>query len=79
MTDAINLYAMELISQNIRQFVANRQNLEVGFNMLSGACLAGITFGQNGLGDVHCMGRFVGAFFHLSHGLFNAEYSGHGR
>jgi alcohol dehydrogenase len=72
MTDANNLYAMELISQNIRPFVANRSNLEAGLNMLSGACLAGITFGQTGLGNVHCMARFVGAFFQVSHGLSNA-------
>lgn len=72
MTDAINLYAMELIAANIRQFVANRENLEAGLNMLCGSALAGITFGQTGLGNVHCMARFVGAFFHLSHGLSNA-------
>lgn len=72
MTDAINLYAIELISQNIRQFVSNRENLEAGLNMLYGSCLAGITFGQTGLGNVHCMARFVGAFFHISHGLSNA-------
>jgi alcohol dehydrogenase len=72
MTDALNLYAIELISQNIRQFTANRNNLEAGLNMLCGACLAGITLGQTGLGNVHCMARFVGAFFHVSHGLSNA-------
>lgn len=72
MTDAINLYAMELMSQNIRQFVANRNNPEAGLNMLAASSLAGITFGQTGLGNVHCMARFVGAFFHVSHGLSNA-------
>jgi len=40
--------------------------------MLCGSALAGITFGQTGLGNVHCMARFVGAEFHLSHGLSNA-------
>ncbi len=72
MTDAINLQAIELIAANIRPFVANRENLEAGLNMLCGAALAGITFGQTGLGNVHCMARFVGAYFHLSHGLSNA-------
>ena len=72
MTDAINLYAMELMSQNIRQFVASRINQEAGLNMLAASCLAGITFGQTGLGNVHCMARFVGAFLHVSHGLSNA-------
>jgi alcohol dehydrogenase len=71
-TDAINIQAIELIAANIRPFVANRENLAAGLNMLCGSALAGITFGQTGLGNVHCMARFVGAFFHLSHGLSNA-------
>lgn len=71
-TDAINLYAIELIAGNIRQFVANRNNLDAAQSMLCGSALAGITFGQTGLGNVHCMARFVGAYFHLSHGLSNA-------
>lgn len=72
MTDTFNLYAIELISNNVRQFVANRMNLEAGLNMAVAATLAGITFGLTGLGNVHCMARFVGAFFHISHGLSNA-------
>jgi alcohol dehydrogenase len=69
MTDGLNLYAIELISRHLRSFVANRNNLEAGLNMLCGSCLAGMTFGLTGLGNVHCMARFVGAFFHVSHGL----------
>ena len=71
-TDAINLQAIELLAANIRPFVANRGNLEAGLNMLCGSALAGMTFGQTGLGNVHCMARFIGAQFHLSHGLSNA-------
>jgi alcohol dehydrogenase len=71
-TDGINLYAMRMISESIRQFVANRKDLDPGLNMLIGSCLAGMTFGLTGLGNVHCMARFVGAFFHVSHGLSNA-------
>lgn len=72
MTDAINIQAIELIANNIRQFVADRGNLEAASNMLCGSALAGMAFGQTGLGNVHCMARFVGAEFHLSHGLSNA-------
>jgi alcohol dehydrogenase len=71
-TDGMNLHAMELMSQNIRQFVADRTNLEAGLNMACGSNLAGITFGLTGLGNVHCMARFVGAYCHVSHGLSNA-------
>lgn len=72
MTDAINLQAIALLAKNIRSFVANREDLDAGLNMLVGSALAGITFGQTGLGNVHCMARFIGARFHLSHGLSNA-------
>lgn len=71
-TDAVNLYAMGLISQNIRPFVSNRNNLESGLMMLSAASLAAMGFSNTGVGNVHCMARFVGAFFHVSHGLSNA-------
>ena len=72
LTDSMNLHSMELLAGNIRQFVANRANLEAGLQMACGSNLAGITFGQTGLGNVHCMARFVGAYCHISHGLSNA-------
>lgn len=71
-TDAINLQAIGLLAANLRPFVANRENLDAGLNMLTGSALAGMTFGQTGLGNVHCMARFVGAACHVSHGLSNA-------
>ena len=71
-TDTLNLRAMELIGAHIRRFVADRADLEAGEAMLLGSAMAGMSFGQTGLGNVHCLARFVGAFFHLSHGLSNA-------
>ncbi len=71
-TDAVNLHAIRLIAGNIRQFVANPENSQAALNMLSGSALAGMAFGQTGLGNVHCMARFIGARYHLSHGLSNA-------
>ena len=72
LTDGMNLHAIELIAKNIRPFVAHRGNLEAGGNMLVGASLAAIGFSNTGAGNVHCMARFVGAFFHVPHGLSNA-------
>jgi alcohol dehydrogenase len=71
-TDAMNLHAIELISQNVRPFVSNRSNLEAGLKMLCAASLAAMGFSNTGAGNIHCMARFVGAFFHVSHGLSNA-------
>lgn len=71
-TDALNLHAIRLLAGNIRQFVANRGNTEAALAMLTGSGLAGMAFGITGLGNVHCMARFVGAKYHVSHGLSNA-------
>jgi alcohol dehydrogenase len=71
-TDAMNLHAIELISRNVRPFVSNRSNLEAGLKMLCAASLAAMGFSNTGAGNIHCMARFVGAFFHVSHGLSNA-------
>ncbi len=71
-TDAVNLYVIELIAEHIRPFVSNRNNLDAGLRMLCAAGLAAMGFSNTGAGNVHCMARFVGAFFHVSHGLSNA-------
>jgi alcohol dehydrogenase len=71
-TDALNLHALELLSAHLRPFVAQRGNEEAALAMLCGSTLAGMTFGITGLGNVHCMARFVGTRFHVSHGLSNA-------
>lgn len=71
-TEAMTLSAIELIAHNIGPFVSNRGNLDAGQAMLCGASLAAMGFGNTGLGNIHCMARFIGAFFHVSHGLSNA-------
>ena len=71
-TDGMNLHAIELISRNVRPFMSNRNNLEAGLKMLCAASLAAMGFSNTGLGNIHCMARLVGAFFHVSHGLSNA-------
>ncbi len=71
-TDALNLHAMELLAANLRPFVAQRSNTEAALATLCGSTLAGMAFGITGLGNVHCMARFLGTRLHLSHGLSNA-------
>jgi len=77
-TDAMNLSAIELIGNNVRPFVSNRANQDAGLKMLCGASLAAMGFSNTGLGNIHCMARFVGAFSHVPHGLANAVCLPHG-
>lgn len=72
LSEGISLYGTELVAKNIRPFVANRGNLGAGGKMLLGAAFGGIGISSVRTGNVHCMARFVGALFHVSHGLSNA-------
>ena len=71
-TDAINLQAITLLAGNLPALVQNRRDSDAALKCLVGSALAGTVFGQTGLGNVHCMARFVGARYHVSHGLSNA-------
>jgi len=71
-TDAGNIYAIEAVARNIRPFVANRNNLQAGLQMLCAASFGAMGFSNTGAGNVHCMARFIGAFFHVPHGLATA-------
>lgn len=71
-TDAGNLHAMGLVAHNIRPFAFDRSNLDAGLNMLCAASMGAMGFSNTGAGNVHCMARFVGSFFHVPHGLATA-------
>lgn len=71
-SEAMSEKAMELIGKNIRQFVANRQNIEAAEAMLTGSLFAGIAFSWARLGNVHAMSHPVSAYFNVSHGVANA-------
>ena len=71
-TDAINLQAISLLAANLPAFVNDRGHSDAALKCLVGSALTGMVFGQTGLGNVHCMARFVGAAYHVSHGLSNA-------
>jgi len=61
--------SMTLAGKSLRDFVADRGNLEAGGNMLLASMLAGISMTQSGLGVVHALAHPLGARFHLPHGL----------
>ena len=71
-SNAFNLHAIRLISQNLRAAVGNSGDMEAIGNMQAAACIAGIGFAHSRLGIVHAMAHPIGAYHHLPHGLSNA-------
>jgi alcohol dehydrogenase class IV len=71
-TNAFNLHAIRLISENLRAAVADSGNMAAIGDMQAAACIAGVGFAHSRLGIVHAMAHPVGAYHHLPHGLSNA-------
>ena len=71
-TDACALYAIELISANLRPAAANPANLQAIGHMGIASTIAGFAFGQASTTLVHCMSHALGAHFDVPHGLANA-------
>lgn len=71
-TDSAALMAIKLISQNLRQAVANGQNMVARDRMAYAEFLAGMAFNNASLGYVHAMAHQLGGFYNLPHGVCNA-------
>ncbi|MBI4531661.1 MAG: iron-containing alcohol dehydrogenase [Candidatus Latescibacteria bacterium] len=72
LTESLAIGAIELISQNLRQAVANDHNLEATGRMLVASTIAGMAFAQTRVGLVHAMAHPLGGFFNVHHGTANA-------
>ena len=70
-SDALNIYAVKLIAENLRPAVAGN-NLEALLNMQVATCMEGMAFHNAGLGLVHAMANTVGGYFNTPHGITNA-------
>ncbi|WP_066636639.1 iron-containing alcohol dehydrogenase [Desulfolucanica intricata] len=71
-TDSAALMAIKLISDNLRNAVANGQNMEARDKMAYAEFLAGMAFNNASLGYVHAMAHQLGGFYNLPHGVCNA-------
>jgi alcohol dehydrogenase len=71
-TDSAALMAIKLISENLRNAVANGQNMEARDKMAYAEFLAGMAFNNASLGYVHAMAHQLGGFYNLPHGVCNA-------
>ncbi len=71
-TDTCALKAIELISLNLRQAVADGNDMNARENMAYAQFLAGMAFNNASLGFVHAMAHQLGGFYDLPHGVCNA-------
>jgi len=71
-SDALNLHAIQLISENLPQAWSDGTNIEARSNMMTGSLIAGMGFCNSSVALVHGMARPLGAYFHVPHGIANA-------
>lgn len=71
-TDSAALMAIKLIATNLRQAVANGENLAARDAMAYAEYLGGMAFNNASLGYVHAMAHQLGGMYNLPHGVCNA-------
>lgn len=71
-TDACAQKAIELISDYLRDAVADGNNMEARDKMAYAEFLAGMAFNNASLGYVHAIAHQYGGFYDLPHGVCNA-------
>jgi len=71
-SDALALYAIELVVQNILQAVAVPNDLNARGAMLTASFLAAVAFNHGGVGIVHGISHALGGVYHIPHGLANS-------
>jgi alcohol dehydrogenase len=69
LSDALALTAAGHLLENLAQAVEDGSDVSARTGMLYGSLLAGIAFGNSGVGAAHALQFVVGAATHTSHGL----------
>lgn len=76
-SDAVALYAIELIYNNLEAAVKNGSDIQAREAMLMGSMLAGVAFSHSDVASVHCIAETLGGIYDLPHGLCNAIFLPH--
>lgn len=72
LSDAVALYAIELIYQSLLLTYNDGNNLLERSKMMVGSMLAGIAFSHSDVASVHCISEALGGMYDLPHGICNA-------
>lgn len=73
-SDILAFEAMRLIASSLRTAVKNGSDKQARENMAEGALMAGIAFGNSGLGAVHAFAHVLGGCFPVPHGVANGLF-----
>ena len=76
-SDALSLYAIELIAKHLPVAVENGKDIEARQNMLVGSMIAGMAFNNADLGAVHAMAEPLGGLYDTPHGVANSIFLPH--
>ncbi len=71
-TDAIALGAIKLIVKALPKAYANPSSLQAREDMATASLMAGMAFGNAGVGAVHALAYPLGGRFNIAHGVSNA-------
>lgn len=70
MTEAISIKGIEVICKNLPVVYATAaKNQMAALDLFMGSTMGGMAFTTTGTGHMHGIGRYVGPYFHISHGL----------
>jgi len=70
-SDAMGIYAIRLIADNLRTAVADGNNIEARANMAVASLLGGVAFLNGGLGVIHGIAQSMGGLHNTPHGIAN--------
>ncbi|MCH7295558.1 iron-containing alcohol dehydrogenase [Acinetobacter higginsii] len=72
LTDAFAIQAMTLIMKSLPAAYANPENMRAREDLANASLMAGLAFGNAGVGAVHALAYPLGGRFHIAHGVSNA-------
>ena len=71
-TDALAIQSIKMISKNLPKAYANSNDIEAREQMATASLIAGMAFGNAGVGAVHALAYPLGGRYHIPHGVSNA-------
>ena len=72
--DAVALYSIELIYENLPVAVKDGSNFNARSAMLMGSLLGAMSFSHSDVASVHCIAEALGSMYDLPHGTCNAIF-----